>query len=165
MILKEDVLITRDRTTVFNALNDIDVLKASIPGCEALERVGEDDLEATIVVRFGPVKASFRSLVWLDASQGPEKFLLSGKGDAGNVGSATGGAEVTLHEQDQHTLLSYEVRIDVVGKLAQLGSRLMEGTTKKLAKKFFSNFETALTGESTKEKGENGRADEESVPA
>jgi carbon monoxide dehydrogenase subunit G len=165
MILKEDVLITRDRTTVFDALNDLDILRVSIPGCEALERISEDDLEATITVRFGPVKASFRSLVTLDASRGPEKFLLTGKGDAGNVGSATGGAEVTLHDQDQHTLLSYEVKIDVVGKLAQLGSRLMEGTTRKLAKKFFSNFETVLTGESTKKEGEDGRADEESVPA
>lgn len=165
MILSEEVLIARDRVTVFRALNDIDILKASIPGCEELLRVGDDDLEATIVVRFGPVKASFRSLVTLDGTQGPEKFLLSGQGDAGAVGSARGGADVTLVEQDQDTLLNYEVRIDVVGKLAQLGSRLMEGTTKKLAKKFFSNFESALLDGPTTEADEDDRTDGENAPA
>jgi len=144
MILQEEVLIPRDRQTVFDALNDIDILKASIPGCESLSREGENDLKARIVVRFGPVKAGFDSDVTLDHSGSPEKFLLSGAGDAGSVGSATGGADVTLIEQGEDTLLQYEVKIDVVGKLAQIGSRLMEGTTRKLAKKFFSNFEAAL---------------------
>jgi len=144
MLLQEEVLIPRDQQTVFNALNDINILKASIPGCEELSLISEDELEALIVVRFGPVKASFSSTVTLDRSAGPEKFVLSGAGDAGSVGSATGGADVTLTAQDEETLLNYEVKIDVVGKLAQLGSRLMEGTTKRLAKKFFANFEAQL---------------------
>ena len=144
MNLSDEVLIPRDRQTVFAALNDIDNLKASIPGCEELIRVEDDQLEAKIVVRFGPVKAGFSSEVSLDASEGPARFVLSGKGDAGAVGSATGGAEVNLADQGEQTLLSYEVKIDVVGKLAQVGSRLMEGTTRKLAKKFFTNFEAAL---------------------
>lgn len=147
MNLQDEVLIPRDRQTVFDALNDTEILKASIPGCEELIRLENDQLEAKIVVRFGPVKASFASLVTLDASAGPAQFSLSGTGDAGAVGSAKGGAKVDLAEQGDkgdETLLSYEVQIDIVGKLAQLGSRLMEGTTRKLAKKFFTNFETAL---------------------
>lgn len=144
MNLQEEVLIPRDRETVFAALNDIDILKASIPGCEELERIEDDQLAAKIVVKFGPVKASFVSKVTLDATGGPGRFVLSGTGDAGSVGSAKGGAEVTLTEEGEQTLLSYEVKIDVVGKLAQLGSRLMEGTTKKLAKNFFANFEKEL---------------------
>lgn len=144
MVLQEEVLIPRDRQAVFDALNDTDILKASIPGCEELTLASENELEAKIVVKFGPVKASFLSKVTLDASEGPARFSLNGTGDAGAVGSAKGGAEVTLAEQGADTLLSYEVTIDVVGKLAQLGSRLMEGTTRKLAKKFFSNFEAAL---------------------
>lgn len=146
MVLNEEVLIPGDRQTVFDALNDIDILQASIPGCEELTRVGDDELEAKIVVKFGPVKASFLSKVTLDASRGPAAYSLHGTGDAGSVGSAKGGAEVQLSEQGEQTLLNYEVKIDVVGKLAQLGSRLMEGTTRKLAKKFFSNFEEALRG-------------------
>ena len=157
MILQDEVLIPRDRQTVFDALNDTEILKASIPGCEELIRAADDQLEAKIVVRFGPVKASFASVVTLDASGGPAQFLLSGSGDAGAVGSAKGGAEVNLAEQGEETLLSYEVKIDIVGKLAQLGSRLMEGTTRKLAKKFFTNFETALLAD--------GESDSEEVPA
>ena len=157
MILQDEVLIPRDRQTVFDALNDTEILKASIPGCEELIRAADDQLEAKIVVRFGPVKASFASVVMLDASGGPAQFLLSGSGDAGAVGSAKGGAEVNLAEQGEETLLSYEVKIDIVGKLAQLGSRLMEGTTRKLAKKFFTNFETALLAD--------GEIDSDEVPA
>ncbi len=144
MNLKDEVLIPRDRQTVFEALNDTAILKSSIPGCEELIKVSDDQLKAKIVVRFGPVKASFNSSVTLDASGGPARFSLNGSGDAGAVGSAKGGADVNLAEQGEETLLSYEVSIDVVGKLAQLGSRLMEGTTRKLAKKFFTNFEAAL---------------------
>lgn len=144
MQLNDEVLIPMDRDTVFKALNDPDILQASIPGCEELIKHSETQMTATIVVKFGPVKASFGSDVTLDPSQGPEHFTLTGKGDAGMAGFANGGAVVTLTEQGSDTLLSYEVTIDVTGKLAQVGSRLMEGTTKRLAKKFFANFEAAL---------------------
>ena len=162
MNLHNEVLLPCDRQTVFDALHDIDILQRSIPGCESLERVAENELEATITVKFGPVKATFVSKVSLDGSGGPEKFLLSGSGDAGAMGSATGKADVTLSEQEQgaQTLLHYEVTIDVVGKLAQIGSRLMEGTTKKLARNFFSNFENALSGDDDggQKKSENASA-------
>ena len=147
MELQEEVFIPLPRDVVFEALNNPDILQQSIPGCEELIKHSDTQMEATVVVKFGPVKASFKSDVTLDPSQGPEKFDLSGKGDAGIAGFANGGANVTLAEQEGGTLLNYVVTIDVTGKLAQVGSRLMEGTTKRLAKKFFTNFEQAVSGE------------------
>jgi len=144
MNLQEEVQIPLDKTTVFNALNDPEILQQSIPGCEELKQIGENQLEAVVVVKFGPVKASFNSDVELDPSGGPDVFKLTGSGDAGVAGFAKGGAEVTLTENDGGTLLNYDVNIDISGKLAQVGSRLIEGTSKRLAKKFFSNFEEAL---------------------
>lgn len=147
MELQEEVQIPLPRELVFKALNDPDILQQSIPGCEALTKHSDTEMEATVVVKFGPVKASFKSDVTLDPSEGPDKFSLNGKGDAGIAGFATGGAVVILTQEEEGTLLAYKVTIDVTGKLAQVGSRLMEGTTKRLAKKFFSNFEQALSAE------------------
>lgn len=144
MVLEEEVQIPLDRETVFKALNDPEILKQSIPGCEELNVVGENQMEALVVVKFGPMKASFNSEVELDPSEGPALFKLSGKGDAGVAGFANGGADVQLDENADGTLLSYTVNIDISGKLAQVGGRLIEGTSKRLAKKFFANFEEAL---------------------
>ncbi len=144
MILQDQVQLPVNKEAVFQALNDTEILKASFPGCEELVKHSDTELEATVVVKFGPVKASFSSDVVLDPSQGPDKFSLTGSGDAGIAGFAKGGANVDLTEQDGGTLLSYEVNIDIGGKLAQVGGRLIEGTSKKLAKKFFANFEEAL---------------------
>lgn len=144
MQLHEEVHIPLPRDVVFKSLNDPEILKQSIPGCEEIVKHSDTEMDATVVVKFGPVKASFVSSVTLDPSEGPERFNLTGKGDAGIAGFATGGADVTLKEQDDGTLLAYDVTIDVTGKLAQVGSRLMEGTTKRMAKKFFSNFEAAV---------------------
>jgi len=141
----QQVKIPLDRETVFQALNDLDILKQSIPGCEELTQVTEQELEALVVVKFGPMKASFNSNVEIDPSEGPGVFKLSGKGDAGVAGFANGGADVILNEEaDGTTLLSYTVNMDISGKLAQVGGRLIEGTSKRLAKKFFTNFEKAL---------------------
>ena len=144
MNLKEQVQLTQDRETVFAALNDLEILKESIPGCESLERIEDNKLEATVVVKFGPVKAKFNSNVELDPSGGPEVFRLNGNGDAGVAGFAKGGADVQLNENSDGTLLEYDVDIDISGKLAQVGSRLIEGTSKRLAKKFFTNFQAEL---------------------
>jgi carbon monoxide dehydrogenase subunit G len=149
MILTDEVQIPLDRNTVFQALNDPEILKQSIPGCEEIKSHSETELEATVVVKFGPVKASFNSNVELDPSGGPEQFKLNGSGDAGVAGFAKGGADVQLTENDEGTLLNYEVNIDISGKLAQVGSRLIEGTSKRLAKKFFVNFEEALANRHT----------------
>ena len=144
MILKDEVQIPLDRNTVFQGLNDPEILKESIPGCEELTSKSDTELDAVVVVKFGPVKAKFNSNVELDPSAGPELFKLTGKGDAGVAGFANGGADVLLTENAEGTLLAYEVNINISGKLAQVGSRLIEGTSKKLAKKFFVNFEEAL---------------------
>lgn len=144
MKLQDEVQIPLDRNAVFQALNDPEILKLSIPGCEELVSHSETEMEALVVVKFGPVKASFNSNVETDPSGGPEQFKLTGSGNAGVAGTARGGADVVLTENAEGTLLSYEVNIDITGKLAQIGSRLMEGTSKRLAKKFFENFEEAL---------------------
>ena len=144
MVLEEEVQFPLDRDTVFQALNDPEILQQSIPGCKELEQVSDNQMKALVVVKFGPVKASFNSDVEIDPSEGPALFKLKGKGDAGVAGFANSGADVQLEENADGTLLKYVVNIDISGKLAQVGSRLMEGTTKRLAKKFFENFETAL---------------------
>lgn len=144
MNLKEEVIIPLPRDAVYKALNDPEVLQASIPGCESLTKHSDTEMEALVVVKFGPVKASFNSDVTLNTDGAPERFALTGKGDAGVAGFAKGGADVTLTEQGEETLLTYEVQIDISGKLAQVGSRLVEGTTKRLAKKFFENFEKVV---------------------
>ena len=144
MVLEEEVQLPVDRQTVFQALNDPEILEKSIPGCEDLKQLGDNQMEALVVVKFGPVKASFKSDVEIDPSEGPEIFKLTGKGDAGVAGFANGGADVHLEENAEGTLLKYVVNINISGKLAQVGSRLMEGTSKRLAKKFFENFEAAL---------------------
>lgn len=149
MILKNEVVVPLPKEAVFQALNDTEILKASIPGCEEIVRHSDTELEATVVVKFGPVKASFKSDVTLDPTAGPEKFSLSGSGDAGVAGFAKGGAVVNLTDQEESTLLSYEVNIDIGGKLAQVGGRLIEGTSKRLAKKFFVNFEEAVLSKPT----------------
>jgi len=128
MNLQEEVTIPRNRATVYAALNDPDILQASIPGCESLTKLSDTEMEATVVVKFGPVKATFVSEVTLNTDGQPERFSLTGKGDAGIAGFAKGGADVDLTEQGDETLLNYEVQIDISGKLAQVGSRLIEGT-------------------------------------
>lgn len=144
MILEEEVQIPLDRKTVFHALNDPEILKQSIPGCEELRQVSDTELEAVVVIKFGPVKASFNSQVGIDPTEGPALFKLTGKGDAGVAGFASGGADVYLDENESGTLLKYVVNIDISGKLAQVGGRLIEGTSKRIAKQFFQNFEKAL---------------------
>ena len=144
MNLQEEVIIPLDRVSVYAALNDPEILQASIPGCETLTRISDTEMEATVVVKFGPVKASFNSEVTLNTDGQPERFSLTGKGDAGIAGFAKGGADVVLREEGNNTILNYEVQIDISGKLAQVGSRLVEGTCKRLAKKFFQNFEQAI---------------------
>lgn len=140
MELKEEIVIPAPRDEVYAALNDTEVLRECIPGCEELTRVSDDQLEAKVVLKIGPVKARFAGTVTLDDSGAPERFSLQGEGNGGAAGFAKGGADVTLTEVDGGTQLSYEARADIGGKLAQLGSRLVQSTAKKLAAKFFVKF-------------------------
>jgi carbon monoxide dehydrogenase subunit G len=129
------------RDKVWAALNDPDTLKASIPGCESLERTGDDAFSAKVVAKVGPVKAKFSGDVKLLNINPPESYTISGEGKGGAAGFAKGGADVRLAEDGEGgTILTYTAKADVGGKLAQLGSRLIDGTSMKMAHDFFAKF-------------------------
>ena len=140
MELQDEILINAPRQRVYDALNDPEVLKQCIPGCEEIEKESDTELTAKVVLKVGPVKAKFSGKVVLEPIDPPAKFALSGEGSGGIAGFAKGGAEVELVEQDDGTLLKYSAKADVGGKLAQLGSRLIVSTSQKLSRSFFEKF-------------------------
>jgi uncharacterized protein len=134
------------REQVWAALNDPAILKASLPGCESLERVSDREFTATVATKVGPVRAKFNGQVTLSDLQPPESYKISGEGKGGAAGFAKGGADVRLTEEGAAvTVLSYTAKADVGGKLAQLGSRLIDATAKKMADDFFENFRRQLS--------------------
>jgi carbon monoxide dehydrogenase subunit G len=138
--------IPASREKVWAALNDPETLKASLPGCETLERTADGDFAATVVAKVGPVRAKFKGQVTLSDLNPPESYKISGEGKGGAAGFAKGGAEVRLAEDGaEATVLTYTAKADVGGKLAQIGSRLIDATAKKMADEFFSNFRQQLT--------------------
>lgn len=147
MEMNGDQLIAADRQTVWDALNDADILRACIPGCEELEKTSDTELTAKVVIKIGPVKAKFSGDVKLENLNPPQSYTISGEGKGGIAGFAKGGADVTLTEEEGGTRLTYVVDAKVGGKIAQLGSRLIDSTAKKLATKFFTNFSEKLAGE------------------
>lgn len=140
MELEDEIRIKAPRDKVYAGLNDPEILKQCIPGCEELVKHSDTELEAKVVLKIGPVKAKFGGNVILDPINPPEKFALSGEGSGGIAGFAKGGAEVELIEEGDETILRYTAKADVGGKIAQLGSRLVTSTSKKLAGKFFEHF-------------------------
>ena len=147
MELKDEILIHAPREAVFAALNDPDVLTEAIPGCQALKKTTDNEFAATVVTKVGPVKATFKGEVTLSDIIVPESYTISGGGKAGPAGFAKGSARVRLEEDPEGTRLTYEITAEVGGKLAQLGGRLMEATTKKLAGEFFQSFQRIVGGE------------------
>ena len=125
------------RETVWQALNDPEVLKAAIPGCQELEKTADNAFAATVQAKVGPVKATFAGAVELTDIVAPESYRISGEGTGGAAGFARGGAWVRLAEDGGATVLTYEADAQVGGKLAQIGSRLIQGTARKLAGQFF----------------------------
>ena len=125
---------------VWEALNDIEVLKQSIPGCESLEKTSDTGMAAVVTLKIGPVKAKFNGEVELTNLKPPYSYTIVGEGKGGIAGFAKGGADVTLSEDGSGTILTYEAKADVGGKIAQLGSRLIDSTSKKLAGQFFEKF-------------------------
>ena len=143
-------ILPADRATVWARLNDPETLKASIPGCESLEKLSDTELQAVAKVKIGPVSARFKGKVNLTDIDAPNSYRISGQGEGGIAGFAKGGANVRLSDAEGGaTRLSYEVDAQVGGKIAQLGSRLIDSTAKKLADQFFTNFANALGGGST----------------
>ena len=126
---------------VWEALNDPEVLKATIPGCQSLEMTSSTEMAATVVLKIGPIKATFKGEVTLKNLNPPNSYTIQGEGKGGIAGFAKGGADVTLTaDGSDATMLKYAAKADVGGKIAQLGSRLIESTSKKLAGQFFSSF-------------------------
>jgi len=128
------------RDLVWQALNDLVVLKAAIPGCESLEKLSDTAMKATVAVRIGPISARFTGKMSIADSDPPNFYRLSGEGQGGVAGFAKGSAEVRLTADGAATLLAYDVRMQVGGKMAQLGARLIDASARQMADAFFIRF-------------------------
>jgi hypothetical protein len=147
MELTGEQRIEADRTKVWDALNDPDVLKQCIPGCEALEKVSDTEFNADVTAKVGPVKAKFKGHVTLSDLDPPNGYTLSGEGKGGAAGFGKGEAKVALEEDGAGgTILRYTAHATVGGKLAQIGSRIVDGVANKMAGDFFANFNEIVTG-------------------
>ena len=148
MELSDSRVIAADRATVWAALLSADVLKECVPGCQEMSGSAEDGFEAVVVQKVGPVKATFKGGVTISDRVEHDSLTLSGQGKGGAAGFAKGGAKVRLEEGDTPgtTVLSYDVEAKVGGKLAQLGSRIIDGFAKKMADQFFTRFQEAVEG-------------------
>ena len=144
MELNDEVRIIAKRDYVFSCLNNLEILKKCIPGCEELLESKDGLLLARVVLKIGPIKAKFKGKIILDLSDGPSRYSLSGEGDGGVAGLAKGVANVELIEEGDQTILRYVTKSEVKGKIAQLGSRLILSTAKKLSKTFFENFKELM---------------------
>jgi len=146
MVMTGEVQLAAPREVVWAKLNDADVLKASIPGCEELNKTSDTEFTAVATTKIGPVKARFKGKVHLTDIDAPNGYKIFGEGDGGVAGFAKGGATVALTEKDGGTLLTYNVEAQIGGKLAQLGQRLVNGAAKKIADDFFKNFAVKVAG-------------------
>jgi carbon monoxide dehydrogenase subunit G len=139
--MKDSQTIPAPRDAVWAALNDPEILKQCIPGCQTLEMTSPTEMTAKVVIKIGPVKASFGGNVTLSDLDPPNGYKIVGEGSGGVAGFAKGGAVLRLDAVgDNETVLHYEVDSQIGGKLAQLGGRLIDSTAKKLANEFFSKF-------------------------
>ncbi len=134
------------RQKVWEALNDTEVLRGCIPGCETLERTAEHDMKATATIKIGPISARFNGKIHLTDIDAPNSYRISGEGQGGVAGFAKGGANVRLSDEGPFTLLSYDVKAQVGGKIAQLGARLIDATSKQMADVFFDRFTAEVSG-------------------
>jgi carbon monoxide dehydrogenase subunit G len=134
------------RQQVWEALNDPESLQAAIPGCESVERIGDDQFQAKVALKLGPMSAKFGGKVKLENLNPPASYTITGEGNGGAMGFAKGGADVALEELGpSETLLTYSVKAQVGGKMAQLGGRLIDSTAKQMADQFFNRFAAGLT--------------------
>lgn len=158
MQMSDQKEIAADPATVYAALLTPEVLQACVPGAQDVKGTPEEGFEAAVTQKVGPVKATFKGQVTLSDMVENEKLTISGEGKGGAAGFAKGGATVTLAPSETGTLLSYDVDAKVGGKLAQLGSRIIDGFAKKMADQFFANLQAHLAPEET---GEGGDAPDE----
>lgn len=134
------------RRKVWEALNDPEILKQSIPGCEEIEKISPTELAAKVTAKVGPVKARFGGKVTLSDLDPPNGYKITGEGSGGAAGFAKGGATVRLADDGDGTKLTYVVEAHVGGKLAQIGSRLIDATARKMAEDFFTRFSGIVGG-------------------
>ena len=156
--------VARAREAVWAALNDPAVLKECLPGCQEIERISETEMTATLTVKVGPVKATFAGAVTLSDLDPPNGYTLSGQGQGGAAGFASGEARVALVEEGGETVVRYDVDAKVGGKLAQIGSRLIDSTAKKLAGQFFDSLAETLAAAGEAEGGEEEAGGSEDQP-
>lgn len=143
--LTGEVRLPAPRAIVWTKLNDADVLRACIPGCELLEKLSDAEFQAVAVTKIGPVKARWKGKVRLSDLDPPNSYRISGDGEGGIAGFAKGAAAVSLADDpDAGTLLSYRVEAQIGGKIAQLGQRLLVSASKKVADEFFAKFAAAV---------------------
>ena len=161
MQMNDSRLVAAPPAVVWAALLDPEVLKASVPGCEEISGSVAEGFEAAVVQKVGPVKARFTGLVtFADVVEG-ESLTLTGEGKGGAAGFAKGEAKVTLAPEGDGTRLTYAVDAKVGGKLAQLGSRIIDGFARKMADDFFSRFAEAVEGPKDADPGADPGADPE----
>jgi carbon monoxide dehydrogenase subunit G len=146
MTMTGEATLPADRPKVWALLNDPEVLKTCIPGCESLERAGDNGFAAVVRTKIGPVSATFKGKVELSDIVPLVGYTITGEGEGGVAGFAKGGAKVSLGDAAGGTLLRYDVEAHVGGKMAQLGARLIDGVAKNMADKFFANFAAAAGG-------------------
>ena len=144
MTMTGEVQLPASRQAVWEKLNDPEVLKVTIPGCESLEKTSDTSFQAVAVTKIGPVKARWKGKVTLTDLDPPNGYKIVGEGEGGVAGFAKGSADVRLSDKDGGTLLSYSVEAQIGGKLAQLGQRLINGAAKKMADEFFQKFAAAV---------------------
>ena len=140
--------IPASREAVWKGMNDPKILQQCIPGCSKIENTSPNDMKATVTIKVGPVKANFGGQVTLSDLKPPESYRISGKGDGGFAGFATGGATVKLTAiSANETQMDYDVDAQIGGKLAMLGSRLIDSTATSLANQFFTKFASLIKAE------------------
>jgi carbon monoxide dehydrogenase subunit G len=144
------------RRRVWEGLNDPEILKSSIPGCQTIEKLSDTEFTAKVVAQVGPVKANFSGKVTLSDLNPPQSYTIGAEGSGGVAGFAKGSAKVNLAEDGEATVLNYAVQAHVGGKLAQIGSRLIDSVARKMAENFFTRFVAAVAPEPAPSSARNG---------
>ena len=157
-------LIAAPRQRVWDALNDPVILKASLPGCESVERVTPDEFRVVIKTAIGPLKARFQGSLKIAEALPPESCVMQFEGQGGAVGFGKGTSTVTLKEVPEGTELSYEAKAQIGGKLAQVGSRLIDSVAKKMADDFFKAFQNELSPQDNKTSATEAPASASAAP-